>query len=155
SRDITKRKQAENELQELNRLKTEFLTTAAHELRTPLTSIQGFSELLLARELTAARQQRFLQMIHEQANQLGRLINDLLDISLLKSKRTLIHTLEQVNVFEHVENILPPIIEAAPTHEVEIAGLQGCPPVFADPTRLGQVIKNLVSNAVKYSPDGG
>lgn len=155
SRDITKRKRAEWELQELNRLKTEFLTTAAHELRTPLTSIRGFSELLLSRELPAARQQRFLQMIHEQANHLGVLIDDLLDISRLEAKRTLTLTLEPVNVFDLVERILPPIIEAAPAHEVEFEELRGCPLVMGDPTRLGQVIKNLVSNAVKYSPEGG
>jgi PAS domain S-box-containing protein len=155
SREITKRKQAEWELKELNRLKTEFLTTAAHELRTPLTSIRGFSELLLARKWPSDRQQRYLHMIHEQANHLGVLIDDLLDISRLEAKRTLTLALEPVNIFDLVERILPPIVEAAPAHEVEIEGLQGCPPVLGDPMRLGQVIQNLVANAVKYSPNGG
>jgi PAS domain S-box-containing protein len=155
SREITKRKQAEWELKELNRLKTEFLTTAAHELRTPLTSIRGFSELLLAREWPPDRRQRYLHMIHEQANHLGVLIDDLLDISRLEAKRALTLALEPINVFDLVERILPPIVEAAPTHEVEIEGLQDCPPVLADPMRLGQVIQNLVANAVKYSPNGG
>src|SRR5581483_12160915 len=91
----------------------------------------------------------------EQANHLGVLSDDLLDISRLEAKRALTLALEPINVFDLVERILPPIVEAAPTHEVEIEGLQDCPPVLADPMRLGQVIQNLVANAVKYSPNGG
>src|SRR5262249_29271340 len=74
SRDITERKRAERELQELNRLKTEFLSTAAHELRTPLTSIRGFSEILLTRQLDEARMKRYITLINEQSTHLGKII---------------------------------------------------------------------------------
>lgn len=66
---------------ELDRLKSEFLSTAAHELRTPLTSIRGFSELLLERKFSEEEQKKFLLYINQQSKQLTHIINDLLDVS--------------------------------------------------------------------------
>ncbi|MEZ4485670.1 MAG: histidine kinase dimerization/phospho-acceptor domain-containing protein [Syntrophotaleaceae bacterium] len=72
---------------EVDLMKTEFITTAAHELRTPLTSIQGFSEILLARpDLEDLRQRSMLAVIHEQAEFLGRIVNDLLDLARIESE---------------------------------------------------------------------
>ncbi len=155
SRNITERKQAEEELEELNRLKTEFLSTAAHELRTPLTSIQGFSELLLTREFDANRQRHFLSLIEEHAIELGRLIDDLLDISRLEAKRKLTLNLELIDVAGLIQRTLEPFIEANPAHHFEVHGLEMYPSVQGDAFRLSQVVKNLLSNAVKYSPHGG
>src|SRR5258708_1065334 len=155
SRDITERKRAERELQELNRLKTEFLSTAAHELRTPLTSIRGFSEILLTRQLDDARQKRYVTLINEQSTHLGRIIDDLLDISRLEAKRELTLSRELVNIADLIDQVMSPFVEAAPTHQMRVEGLDNCPPIFGDPFRLSQVCKNLLSNAVKYSPKGG
>ncbi len=154
-RDITERKHAEHELHALNRLKTDFLSTAAHELRTPLTSIRGFSEILITRELDSARAGRYLHMINTQAEQLGKIIDDLLDISRLEAKGNL--TLEKVDVdlIKLVEDAVAVFAENAPRHQLRVEADSACAIVSADPLRIGQVIKNLISNAVKYSPQGG
>lgn len=155
SRDITDRKQAEEELQKLNRLKSEFLSTAAHELRTPLTSIRGFSEILLTRQLDEARYHRFVNLINDQANQLGKIIDDLLDVSRLEAGRGLQIAVEPVNMTDLIHEVITPFIESAPNHAIQLEGIDGLPLVKGDPFRLGQVCKNLLSNAIKYSPKGG
>jgi PAS domain S-box-containing protein len=154
SRDITKRKQAEHELTELNRLKTEFLSTAAHELRTPLTSIRGFSEILLTRQLDDARKQRYISMINEQSTHLGTIIDDLLDVSRLEAKRNLALTIEPIRLPELIDHVVAPFTESSGEHRIQIEGFEACPPLNGDPFRLAQVVKNLLSNAVKYSPKG-
>jgi PAS domain S-box-containing protein len=154
SRDITERKRVEHEAQELNRLKTEFLSTAAHELRTPLTSIRGFSEILLTRQLAPDRQQRYLKLINDQSTQLGSLIDDLLDLSRLEAKRNLTLNLQPVDLSELLQQVALPFVESMATHTLRMELLPDCPLVNADPFRLGQVIKNLLSNAVKYSAQG-
>ncbi len=155
SRDITERKRAEKELQELNQLKTEFLSTAAHELRTPLTSIRGFSELLLTRKLDTPRQQHYLELINEQSRQLGQIIDALLDVSRLESKRNFTLTLESLDLAALVKKTVLPFSEISPHHSIQIQGVTACPNVRGDASKLTQVIQNLLSNAIKYSPQGG
>jgi PAS domain S-box-containing protein len=155
SRNITARKQAERELLELNHLKTDFLSTAAHELRTPLTSIRGFTELLLTRESSPERRKHYLTLINEEAEQLGQLIDDLLDVSRLEARRSLAVTFEPVNMGDLMTQAAKPFSESSPIHTIQIEGLAACPPVKGDPFRLAEVVKNLLSNAVKYSPQGG
>jgi PAS domain S-box-containing protein len=155
SRDITERKQAQRELEELNRLKTEFLSTAAHELRTPLTSIRGFTEILLMRELDAPRRKQYMTLISEQAAQLGRLIDDLLDISRLEATRTMTLNMEPVQIRDLIDQAVKPFVESSPRHQFLVEGSEGCPSIVGDPARLAQVLTNLVGNAVKYSPKGG
>jgi PAS domain S-box-containing protein len=155
SRNITERKQAERELLELNRLKTDFLSTAAHELRTPLTSIRGFTELLLTRESSPERQRHYLMLINEESEQLGQIIDDLLNVSRLEARRSLTVTFERVNVGDLMTQVAKPFSESSPTHTIQIEGLPACPPAKGDPFRLAQVARNLLSNAVKYSPQGG
>jgi len=154
-RDITQRKHAEHELHTLNRLKTDFLSTAAHELRTPLTSIRGFSEILIMRELEPARAARYLRMINTQAEQLGKIIDDLLDISRLEAKGNLTLEKEVVELLNIIEDAVAMFAENAPRHQFRVEADSACALVSADPLRIGQVMKNLISNAVKYSPQGG
>lgn len=153
--DITERKRVEQELQEINRLKTVFLSTAAHELRTPLTSIQGFSEILLTRQLEPARQKRYMSLINEQSTHLARIVDDLLNVSRLEAMRHLALNVETVNMADLINNVLIPFTESSPAHPITVQGLESCPGTTGDPFRLSQVVKNLVSNAVKYSPNGG
>ena len=155
SRDITVRKQAERDLQELNRLKTEFLSTAAHELRTPLASILGFSEILTTRELDAARQKRYMRLINEQSGQLRKLVDALLDISRLESKEGLSLDLQPVRPLDLLTKALIPFSELTTKHQFKIEGLSEEQSILADPFRLSQVFQNLLTNAVKYSPNGG
>jgi PAS domain S-box-containing protein len=154
-RDVTERNRVERELRDLNQLKTEFLSTAAHELRTPLTSILGFSELLLTRDMDASRVKHYLQLINVQSAQIGKLVDGLLDISRLESKRRLALDLQPVNWAELLDNVLPPFVESSPKHDFRVEGLLACPSLVGDSFRLGQVFQNLLSNAVKYSPRGG
>jgi PAS domain S-box-containing protein len=153
-RDITAHKQVERELKELNQLKTEFLSTAAHELRTPLTTIRGFSELLLTRQLETGRQKHFLSLINQQSTQLGHLLDDLLDISRLEAKRTLALNLEAIDVTQLLREVALLFEESATSHPIKIHELASPFTILGDPFRLSQVVKNLISNAIKYSPQG-
>jgi sigma-B regulation protein RsbU (phosphoserine phosphatase) len=143
------------QLKEVERMKDAFLATAAHELRTPLTTIRGFSELLLTRELSVARRTRYLSLIEQQSVQLGELIDNLLDVAKIQAGRGLIGQVELVDVQDLIRRITGPFMESSPHHVFWFEGLDNLPPVVGDPLRLAQVIRNLVSNAVKYSPDGG
>lgn len=154
-RDITERKRIERELQELSRMKTEFLSTAAHELRTPLTSILGFSELLVTRELEGDRGKRYLRMIHEQSVQLHKIIDALLDISRLEAKQSLALDLKPIDVGDLISKALAPFTESSPKHRFQVDGLSTHPAIVGDSFRVNQVLQNLLSNAVKYSPQGG
>lgn len=141
---------------ELDRMKTEFLSTAAHELRTPLTSIQGFSEILATRQdLDPARQQRFLECIHNQAVALGNIINDLLDISRIESGRGFSIHKEPFDICELVGKTVRLFDDAGQKHRFELHLPESPLIVQADRAKLEQVIENLLSNAVKYAPEGG
>ncbi|MCK4419049.1 PAS domain S-box protein [Candidatus Aerophobetes bacterium] len=161
-RDITERKRAESlireqneRLKELDRMKSEFLSTAAHELRTPLTSILGFSEILLQRKLDKERQNRFLEIINEEAAGLADLINDLLDVSRIESGRgfkikkapfELRNTiLENVDLFKSQTD----------KHDFEVNIPGDVASIEADEDKIDQVMENLISNAIKFSPQGG
>lgn len=141
---------------EMDRLKSEFISNAAHELRTPLTSIQGFSEILLTRQLNHDRQDRYLKFINQQAIALAAIIEDLLDLSRLESKRGFEMVQVAVNIQELVEQVLFGFQENnKTTHTYEVIGPEVWPQLQGDPAKLGQLFKNLVSNATKYSPNGG
>ena len=138
---------------EVDRLKSEFLTTAAHELRTPLASVYGFTELLMADKMSPEKRQRAIAIVYRQAGVLKNLVDELLDLARLDSKRgsdfhRTVFNLQHV-VQEAVQSVLqpgrPPRVLTAPCDE----------PLWvnADKLKLRQVMLNLVSNAVKYSPD--
>ena len=146
---------ATRRLRELDRAKSEFVSIVSHELRTPLTSIQGFSELLLTRRPSAEGARRFLESIHREAERLGRIVADLLDLSRIESGRQ--------SALGTAPLALGPLIDAnvdlfrshSPAHTIERDLPAALPPVLADHDALDRVLKNLLSNAIKYSPGGG
>ena len=141
---------------EVDRMKTEFISTAAHELRTPLTSIQGFSELLLMRDdFTEKERKKYLEYINKQAEGLAVIINDLLDISRIESGRRFVLNKELCNVGDTIKQTLPCFQEHYKEHKFEVTLPEESVEVFVDKEKIGQVLKNLLSNAGKYSPDGG
>jgi signal transduction histidine kinase/DNA-binding response OmpR family regulator/HAMP domain-containing protein len=140
----------------LERLKSEFVATASHELRSPLTSIKGFVELLSAGEGLDARQREFLDIVLVSTNRLVDLVNDLLDVARLEAGRVEVHR-RAIDVAEAVEDVAALLrgrIEAKAQHlEIDVA--EGTPRVLADPTRLRQMLMNLVTNAHLYTDEGG
>jgi PAS domain S-box-containing protein len=142
-------------LKEVQRMKDEFVSTATHELRTPLTSVKGFSELLLTRELNAERQTRYIHLIHDQATHLAFVIDDMLDLSKLTAGKGLDIEPEPVDLGPLVREVLDTFRDVSPAHTFHVRGCESLPTVPGDPFRLNQVLRNLVSNAVKYSPTGG
>ncbi|TAK24175.1 MAG: diguanylate cyclase [Chloroflexota bacterium] len=141
-------------LEELNRLKTEFISIASHELRTPMTAIVGFSDLMLERETSSEDQKRWIYLINREAGNLSSLIDNLLDVSRIESGRVALEAVP-VALDELVDGVLIPIRAGSPNHifAVEIAPNAGR--VRADVGKLNQIFTNLISNAVKYSPAGG
>jgi len=140
---------------EVDRMKTEFISTAAHELRTPLTSIQGFSEILLMREdLKAEEKKKYLGYINKQSVGLARIINDLLDISRIESGGGFSLNKVLCNAGEAIKQIIPYFQEQYQKHRFEMILPKESLDLFCDKEKMGQVLKNLLSNAAKYSPEG-
>lgn len=146
-----------SELRRLEQMRSEFVANVSHELRTPLTSIRGFTETLLDGALedpTVAR--HFLQIIHDEAERLTRLINDLLSLSTLESRRREPNRklLDWHRLVGEVVSMLAPLVQGK-NLEVEVKVAEDLPPVPADRDMMGQMLINLLDNAIKYTPDGG
>ncbi|MCH8327613.1 MAG: PAS domain-containing protein [Candidatus Marinimicrobia bacterium] len=140
---------------EVDRMKTEFISTAAHELRTPLTSIQGFSEILMTRDnLDEAERIKFLGHINRQASTLAEIINDLLDISRLESGRGFALNFEACDVGFAIRSIVEPIMSRLDSHSFKVSLPKKPQQLIVDKDKMEQVLENLVSNAIKYSPAG-
>jgi PAS domain S-box-containing protein len=146
-RDITERK-------DLDRLKDELVSTVSHELRTPLTSMRGFVELLLQREFSPADQKRFLGIVDTEIRRLGKLIDDFLDLQRLEAGK-LDYAFERQPLRPLIEEAVGMFEHTSERHRYEVALPDGELPVRADADRLRQTLRNLISNATKYSPDGG
>jgi len=156
-RDITDRKEIEDRLIEVDRLKSEFIANTSHELRTPLQSIMGFAKLLLSGKVKdSERQQEFLQIIEKQSEHLVMLINDLIDVQRLESGRFHVEKVD-VKIDEVIADALRELNAMAVEKGIEISEQypSSLPVVKADGLRIKQVIINLVGNAIKFSYDGG
>ncbi len=150
--DITERKKAEEALRKSDRMKTEFISTAAHELRTPLTAIQGFSQVLLLQQGIAAEEQReALSYIHEKSVALGKIIADLLDIARAEAGRGLSFVKSFCSVRDLVREaeMFFRALSAGQRLQVEIAADDTR--LVVDREKLAEVFENLLSNAIKYS----
>ena len=129
----------------------------SHELRTPLTAIHGYVETLLGGALEEPENARkFLEIVHRQTERLGRLINDLTDLSNIELGKASLH-LAPTRLDEVVDSVLGVIAPRARAGEVTVRTEVPAtlPLVKADHDRLAQILINLVDNAVKYTPDRG
>ncbi len=141
---------------EVDRMKTEFISTVAHELRTPLTSIMGFSEILLTRNnFKPQERKKFLTYVNKQARDLASIINDLLDISSIESGQSFRLNKSSCNAGDVIRNLIPHYQMHHSEHRIEVTLPEEPVELLADIEKLGQVLKNLISNAVNYSPAGG
>jgi signal transduction histidine kinase/ActR/RegA family two-component response regulator len=150
--------QVNEELRRLDQLKSEFLAMVSHELRTPLTAIIGYSRLL-SRQVhgpLSARQLEHQEAIFRSAQRLSDLINDLLDVSRLEAGRIELNP-RPTSVRHVVDQVSAVVAVAAQAKQIRIENsVPGdLPLVNADPSRLQQVLVNLVGNSVKFSSPGG
>jgi signal transduction histidine kinase len=144
-----------SQIQKLDHLKTELISTVSHELRTPLTSIQGFSELVLRGEEVADPQRRYLNIIQNESKRLNRLINNFLDLARLESGELNLvkEPTDPVQIVESAVKLLKPQAEDSKA-SVRLHCEENLPFLIADRDRLEQVLVNLLGNAVKYGGDG-
>ena len=140
------------------RQRDEFLSVAAHELKTPVTSMRGLSEWLLrmadrGTQVEPAQQQRVYTMIHRQAQNLARLVAQLLEMSRQDADRLTLDRQDE-NLTELVRRVVDQVQTQTDAHRIVVSA---APDVYAsvDAFRFEQVVTNLLDNAVKYSPDGG
>ena len=147
---------ARRHAEEADRLKDEFLATLSHELRTPLTSMVGWSSLLQDPERAPELLQQGIRSISEAARAQTRLIEDLLDISRIMSGKLHI-TLGPVNLTNVVEEAIAAVLPSAQAKGVALRRVldSGVDGVVGDAARLQQVVWNLLTNAVKFTPRGG
>jgi signal transduction histidine kinase len=142
---------------ELERLKDEFVATVSHELRTPLTSMMGFLEMIREEEAGQLTddQKRFLAIVYRSSERLQRLVGDLLFVARLDAAGLQLHYSE-VDLDDVVRECVEGVGALARSREIELRlELGGVSPVWADRERLAQLVSNLVSNAIKFTPPGG
>jgi len=169
-RDITDRKRAEKERTLLlaaaqsarveadsaNGVKDEFLATLSHELRTPLTSILGWSHLLTDGRLDKHQTARAIETIARNARAQGRLIDELLDISRIVTGKLSLN-LRVVKLAPLIQAVVDDVRPAADARSInlEAAFDSDVGPILGDPDRLQQIVWNLLTNAIKFTPKGG
>jgi PAS domain S-box-containing protein len=156
--ETTDQVKGRREIEEALHLREEFLAIAAHELRTPITSMLGRSQFALrvldrGGEIDRGPLVRSLQTIVRQSTTMAQLISQLLDVSRLQSGKLIIEP-APTDVVPIIDDVVDNARIVSTSHEIVVAG----PPSLeadVDPLRLEQVATNLVTNAIKYSPDGG
>jgi PAS domain S-box-containing protein len=142
--------------QEANRLKDEFLAVLSHELRTPLNAILGYARLLRGNLLPAEQVERGIETVERNARWLTQIVDDVLDVSRIISGKIRLNV-QAVDLASVVNNAVATVQPAADAKGVRIQDLidSRTGPISGDPDRLQQVVWNLVSNAVKFTPKGG
>jgi len=151
------------ELEEVDRLKTQFLSMASHELRTPLTAVSGFIQVARRRLARATERQgvdwkdearraaETLELAQRQSQRLGRLVDELLDVSRLQLGRVELHN-SDIDVVASLRETLERTKLQDPSRPFEFKEDAGTATVLGDRDRIDQVFENLISNAMKYSP---
>lgn len=140
---------------EVDRMKSEFLSHAAHELRTPMASIYGFSELLMTQEFDEDTRKDLLATIHRQTAWLVDIINELLDLARIESRRGKDFRIEEVPLASLVREVVATMQVDQARWPLAIDCKEDLAPVRADGAKLRQALTNVLGNAVKYSPRGG
>jgi two-component system, LuxR family, sensor kinase FixL len=153
--DITDRKRAEEEMRKSQQLKTEFMNIAAHELKSPVTPIKGYLDLIVSDDEADDKIKKWAKVSLRNAERLLLLVNDILDVSRLDNdsmrfemKRFAIKGL----IDEIIEDMRPSIEQKGLTFSVSVA--DDLPEIFGDFHRLQQVLKNLFTNAIKFTDEG-
>jgi PAS domain S-box-containing protein len=142
------------ELEKLNHMKTEFTSMVSHEFRTALTGIQGMSELMNGGEMKPEEVHEYSGYIFQEAERVNRLITDMLDIDRLEAGKMKMQ-MSAMDLNAVVQGVAIRSAVVSSKHPIRMELEANLPKVLGDTDRLVQVISNLVSNAIKYSPVGG
>lgn len=157
--DVTEQRKAEKTLKQLEKAKSDFISTVAHELRTPLIAIIGYCELLENFEqmpLNESQKQEYLGIIQSNAEVLNGLVDDLLDIGRIQIGRPLGISRKENKLVELIDKVVASAKLKSDRHEIVVERSLGVPQiVWLDAGRITQVLHNLLSNAINYSPSGG
>lgn len=140
---------------EVDRMKSEFLSTAAHELRTPLASVYGFSELLMSVDYDADTRQDLLSTIHKQASRLTKLIDELLDLARIEARAGKDFDIKTGNLSTFLADLTGSFVMQNDDRELIVELPDQLPAVAFDEDKLAQAVTNILTNAYKYSPEGG
>lgn len=144
-------------VQQANQAKSRFVSVVTHELRVPMTSIKGYADLLRQGVAGTLNEQQhsFIQVIRNNVGRMATLVSDLADISRIETGRLSLQY-SQISlsscIDEISESLQPKLLEKNQTIQTEIPS--NLPAMVTDPTRLGQILMNLITNACKYSPPG-
>jgi len=143
------------EMEETDRLRAAFLASISHEIRTPLTSIKGLSSTLVQPDVKwdSETQKEFLITIDHESNRLLRIVEDMLDMSMIEAGAMKLAQ-DVANIRSIISGTKGLIENLASDHHLEVILPDESPPVFVDEIRIGQVITNLIQNAAAYSPEG-
>jgi signal transduction histidine kinase/CheY-like chemotaxis protein len=147
---------AYNDAQAANRLKDEFLATLSHELRTPLNAILGYARLLQTGMMKAEKRAHAIHTVERNATSLTQLVEDILDVSRIISGRIRLN-IQPVDLPDVVSNAVETVQPAADAKQIRVQTILDprAAPISGDPDRLQQIVWNLVSNAVKFTPKHG
>ncbi|MFN4265726.1 MAG: ATP-binding protein [Aquabacterium sp.] len=146
--DVTQRER-------LDQMKSDFLSLAAHELRTPMTSIYGFTELLMTRPMSPEAHKDMMGRVHRQAKIMVGILNELLDLARIEAKKGSDLVLQRANLAELVTHLTAEFAAPAGRQPPVIEPCDWIHFVKVDRSKLRQMLVNLLSNAYKYSPNGG
>ena len=155
ARDITEQNRLKRQAEEASRAKDEFLATLSHELRTPLNTVGGYIMMLRQRKLDEAQREKAFEVIARNADALTQLVSDLLDSSQVITGRIRME-FKPCDLSQLVRQALDNIRPAAEARQLRLEA--NLPPTFpynGDPDRLLQILWNLLTNAVKFTPTGG
>jgi K+-sensing histidine kinase KdpD len=143
-------------MEEADRLKSELIAALAHDMRTPLASIKGYASALLLDDVEWDEKTRteYLRIMDEEASDLQAMILDLLESSIVDAGLLQIEK-EPLLIRRLVDGLVKEMTRRTAKHRFVISFPADFPIVYADPRRIEQVLRNLLDNAVKYSPDGG
>lgn len=143
-------------IRRLERMRSEFVANVSHELKTPITAVKGFAETLLGGAVSDEETARsFLQIIYDESDRLNRLIGDILELSKIESRRVpLVFSPVEMDTFTHKSVKLMESEAARKSIELSMSIEPGLY-VEADEDRLRQIIMNLISNGINYTPEGG
>ena len=147
-------RKANEQLEYMNKIKSDFVSVVSHEFRSTLTTIQGFSEMMCREDLSVVDMKEFAVDIHYDAQHLAQMVNDMLDFERSQTRRMHL-TYDWLDINELLMEVVQRVRPVAEHHAIHLKLTNALPVLKGDVEKLTQVIEILLSNAIKYSPTGG